>query len=129
MDIKNLTLPNDVQEVPTITVGGRRLFYGVGPVTWAAKDALTRTRNPYSNVGCYLLTANDDEALTLDSATFAATYYPSNNDYHSLYEVDDFAWFHGGRNLYDATAIAATIPSTAKNTMSPSVCFFSGSRG
>ena len=75
---------DDLHEVPTITIGGRRLFYGVGPVTWAAKDALTRTRNPYSNVGCYLLTANDDEALTLDSAAFAAAYYPSNNDYHSL---------------------------------------------
>ena len=107
-----LAATDDVQEVPTITVGGRRLFYGVGPVTWAAKDALTRTRNPYSNVGCYLLTANDDEALTLDSATFAATYYPSNNDYHSLYEVDDFAWYHGGRNLYDKTLYKIGTPQS-----------------
>ena len=103
---------DDLQEVPTITIGNRRLFYGVGPVTWAAKDALTRTRNPYSDVGCYLLTENDAEPLTLDSAAFVATYYPSNNDYHSLYEVDDFAWYHGGRNLYDKTLYKAGAPQT-----------------
>ena len=103
---------DDLQEVPTITIGNRRLFYGVGPVTWATKDALTRTRNPYSDVGCYLLTENDAEPLTLDSAAFVATYYPSNNDYHSLYEVDDFAWYHGGRNLYDKTLYKAGAPQT-----------------
>ena len=101
---------DDLREVPTITIGGRRLFYGVGPVTWAARDALTRTRNPYSDVGCYLLTASDGEPLTVDSAAFAAAYYPSNNDYHSLYEVDDFAWYHGGRNLYDKTLYKAGVP-------------------
>lgn len=101
---------DDLQEVPTITIGGRRLFYGVGPVTWASKNALARTRNPYSDVGCYLLTESDDEALTVDSAAFAAAYYPSNNDYHSLYEVDDFAWYHGGRNLYDKTLYKAGTP-------------------
>ena len=98
-----LAATDDLQEVPTVTIGGRRLFYGVGPVTWASKEALARTRNPYSNMGCYLLTESDGEPLTVDSAAFANAYYPSNNDYHSLYEVDDFAWYHGGRNLYDKT--------------------------
>ncbi len=105
-----LAATDDLQEVPTITIGGRRLFYGVGPVTWASKDALTRTRNPYSDSGCYLLTESDGEPLKLDSAAFAATYYPSNNDYHSLYEVDDFAWYHGGRNLYDKTLYKTGTP-------------------
>jgi len=103
---------DDLKEVPTITIGGRRLFYGVGPVTWASKSAFTRTRNPYSNNGCYLLTENDAESLKLDSAAFAAAYYPSNNDYHSLYEVDDFAWYHGGRNLYDKTLYKTGTPQT-----------------
>ena len=105
-----LAATDDLQEVPTITIGGRRLFYGVGPVTWASKDALARTRNPYSNYGCYLLTESDGEALTVDSAAFANAYYPSNNDYHSLYEVDDFAWYHGGRNLYDKTLYKTGTP-------------------
>ena len=107
-----LAATDDLQEVPTITIGGRRLFYGVGPVTWASKGALTRTRNPYSDRGCYLLTESDGEPLTLDSAAFAATYYPSNNDYHTLYEVDDFAWYHGGRNLYDKTLYKTGTPQT-----------------
>ena len=107
-----LAATDDLQEVPTITIGGRRLFYGVGPVTWASKDALARTRNPYSNMGCYLLTESDGEPLTVDSAAFANAYYPSNNDYHSLYEVDDFAWYHGGRNLYDKTLYKIGTPQT-----------------
>jgi len=105
-----LAATDDLQEVPTVTIGGRRLFYGVGPVTWASKNALTRTRNPYSDYGCYFLTESDGEPLTVDSAAFAAAYYPSNNDYHSLYEVDDFAWYHGGRNLYDKTLYKTGTP-------------------
>lgn len=107
-----LAATDDLQEVPTVTIGGRRLFYGVGPVTWASKEALARTRNPYSNMGCYLLTESDGEPLTVDSAAFANAYYPSNNDYHSLYEVDDFAWYHGGRNLYDKTLYKIDTPQT-----------------
>ena len=107
-----LSATDDLQEVPTITIGGRRLFYGVGPVTWASKNAVTRTRNPYSDNGCYFLTENEGEPLTVDSAAFVATYYPSNNDYHSLYEVDDFAWYHGGRNLYDKTLYKTGTPQT-----------------
>jgi hypothetical protein len=107
-----LAATDDLQEVPTVTIGGRRLFYGVGPVTWASKNALTRTRNPYSDEGCYFLTESDGEPLTVDSAAFAAAYYPSNNDYHSLYEVDDFAWYHGGRNLYDKTLYKTGTPQS-----------------
>ena len=33
--------------------------------------------------------------------------YPQRDDYCTLYEVDDYAWYHGGRNLYDATEIKA----------------------
>ena len=63
-------------------------------------------------MGCYLLTESDGEPLTVDSAAFANAYYPSNNDYHSLYEVDDFAWYHGGRNLYDKTLYKIGTPQT-----------------
>ena len=94
---------DDLKEVPTCTVGGRRLFHGVGPVSWSSSTTYARTRNPYSTVGCYFLTESDDEPLRVDSAEFVSSFYPTNNDYHSLYEVDDFAWYHSGRNLYDAT--------------------------
>ena len=66
----------------------------------------------YSDYGYYLLTENDNEPLTVDSAAFLAACYPSNNDYHTLYEVDDFAWYHGGRNLYDKTLYKIGTPQT-----------------
>ncbi len=92
---------DDLQEVPTCTVGGRRLFHGVGPVSWSSATTRIRTRNPYSSYGYYFLTENDAEPLTQDSATFVASFYPANDDYHALHEVDDFAWYHSGRNLYE----------------------------
>lgn len=88
-------------QVPVCLVNGRRLFRGVGPVNWGTPTSAARIRNPYSNVGCYFLTESDEEPFMTDSTQFVASFYPSPNDYHTLYEVDDFAWFHGGRNLFD----------------------------
>jgi hypothetical protein len=92
---------DDLKEVPTCNVGGKRLFYGQGSVTWESKTSTIRTRNPYSDYGYYFITQNDAEPLTVDSAAFISSFYPANSDYHELYEVDDYSWFHGGRNLYD----------------------------
>ena len=96
-----LTATDDLKEVPTCMVGGRKLFYGVGPVTWESDSATTRIRNNYSDYGYYFLTESSDEPLTISEEEFKATYYPMSNDYHTLYEVDDYAWFHGGRKLFD----------------------------
>ena len=91
---------DDLEEVPTCTVNGKRLFYGVGPVTW--NDTFKRIRNPYSNYGYYFLTENDKEAETVEWDDFVAECYPMADDYCRLYEVDDFAWYSGGRNLYNS---------------------------
>ena len=93
---------DDLSEVPTCTVSGKRLFYAVGPVTWGSNTAASRTRNPYSDYGYYFLTENDTVPQTLSEDDFKTSCYPAADDYHSLYEVDDYAWFHGGRNLYDS---------------------------
>ena len=95
-----LTATDDLKEVPTCEVNGRRLFYGVGPVSWDVNNR--RIRNPYSSYGYYFLTESDDEPLKLDADAFLASFYPSAYDHHVLYEVDDYAWYHGGRNLYDS---------------------------
>ena len=111
---------DDLMELPTCEVNGRKLFYGIGPVTW--DDNHQRVRNPYSNYGYYFLTENDDEAEVLSTDDFLKTYYPLADDYCSLYEVDDYAWFHGGRNLYDAkelkagTSYSYDVPSTGTTT-------------
>ena len=97
---------DDLSEVATCTAGGRRLFFAQGPVTWSGNTTTARTRNPYSDYGYYFITESDDEPLTVDSATFVSDIYPSTKDYHTLYEVDDYAWFEGGRNLYESSSIA-----------------------
>ena len=114
-----LIATDDLKEVPTCMVGGRKLFYGVGPVTWESDSATTRIRNNYSDYGYYFLTNNgDEEPLTIDEETFKAAYYPMADDYHSLYEVDDYAWFHGGRKLFDKTLYTIGSPQTYTLTSS-----------
>ena len=107
-----LTATDDLKEVPTCTVGNKRLFYGTGPVTWENATATSRIRNSYSDYGYYFLTENDAEPLTLSEADFKSTYYPAADDYHTLYEVDDYAWFHGGRQLFDQALYTIGTPKS-----------------
>ena len=106
LDGNELQALDDLKEVPTCTVNGRRLFYANGPVTWSSNTATRRTRNPYSDYGYYFLTSDEAEPLTVDSTAFLNSFYPSTNDYHSLYEVDGYSWYNGGRNLFDTEPIA-----------------------
>lgn len=105
-----LTSTDDLKEVPLCVVGGKRLFYAYGPVSYSS--SVTRTRNPYSDYGYYFLTSNDNEVATVDSATFVDGFYEQGKaaDFHcALYEVDNYAWVHsgstGGRNLYDSKVL------------------------
>ena len=100
-----LIATDDLKEVPTCSAGGRKLFRAQGPVSWTAMGG--RLRNTYSNYGYYFLTESEGEPLTVDSATFVKSLYDSpditaEQATYALYEVDDYAWFHGGRNLYDS---------------------------
>ena len=109
-----LTTTDDLKELPTCTMNGKRVFYGVGPVNWYNKESLARTRNPYADYGYYFLTESEGEPLTTDSATLVGQHYPANHDYHQLYEVDNYAWYHGGRNLFDKTLYTIGTPQTYK---------------
>lgn len=91
---------DDLKEVPTCEVGGRKLFHAQGPVSWASNTATIRIRNPYSDYGYYFITEADGAPLKVDSHTLLNTCYPSADDYHTLYEVDSYAWYQGGRNLF-----------------------------
>jgi len=113
-----LAATDDLKEVATCTVNGRRLFYAQGPVSWESATATVRTRNPYSDYGCYFLTESDGEPLSVDSATFASSFYPAPEDYHSLYEVDGYSWYPGGRNLFDTKQIATGDSATYTLTTS-----------
>ncbi|MCD8202817.1 MAG: type IX secretion system sortase PorU [Prevotella sp.] len=96
---------DDLKEVATCTVDGKRLFHAQGPVSWNTNTATKRTRNPYSDYGYYLITENDDEPLTVDSTTFVDSFYPSADDYHAIHEIDNYAWYQGGRNLFEDSPV------------------------
>ena len=102
---EDLVAHDDLKEVPLCKINGKILFYGRGSVSWSTDYASRRTRNPYSDYGYYFITQNDIEPQTVDSATFINSFYPSADDYHSLYEVDGYSWYHGGRNLFDKEEI------------------------
>jgi len=110
-----LTSTDDLQEVPTYRNNGKVFFHAQGPVSW--NDDNSRTRNPYSDYGYYFITESDDAPLTLDKDSFVNSIYPSAEYYNTLYEVDDYSWYHGGRNLYDSKLIAESGTSyTFTNT-------------
>ena len=116
-----ITETDDLKEVPTCNIGGRRIFYAVGPVTWNTERDTLRTRNPYSNYGYYFLTEGSGQPSITDSVSFAWLNYPMPNDYHAIHEVDEYSWYHGGRNLYEkrllssAEEINYTLPAYSES--------------
>ena len=100
---EELVALDDLKEVPTCTVDGRRLFYAQGPVSWNSSDV--RVRNPYSDYGYYFITQSDEAPLSVSADEFLAANYPKADDYNALHEIDNYAWFRGGRNLFENTPI------------------------
>lgn len=97
---------DDLKEIPSCRINGRRLFFAVGSVNWSTATATDRERNPYSDYGYYFITESQKAPLMQDTAAFKASIYPQPHHYHHLLENDDYAWFAGGRNLFDAHPIA-----------------------
>lgn len=107
LNANTLIATDDLKEVATYDSGSAgKMFYACGPVSWSSKTTPQRIRNPYSDYGYYFITEDGTEPLTSDSAKFMAACYPAYDDWHDLYEKDGYAWFHGGRNLYDPQVIA-----------------------
>lgn len=94
-----LRATDDLKELPTCNVNGHRLFHAQGTVSW---DNGARVRNPYSDYAYYFITEGDSTARTMSEEEFIASLPKVSNDSWCLYEVDDYAWYHGGRNLFDA---------------------------
>lgn len=109
LDGDYLAATDDLKEVPLCLVNGKRLFFAQGPITW---DNGVRTRNPYSDYGYYFITQTDDEVLLTDSASFLATYFPSKIGKATLHEIDNYAWFEGGCNLFEDTPISENTSKT-----------------
>lgn len=65
---KKIAEYDDLKEVPTVTVNGKKLFHAIGPVSWDSATKTSRIRNPYSDYGYYFITQSEGEPLSVDSA-------------------------------------------------------------
>ena len=106
---------NHLQEVPSVILNGKRLFYAYGPVNWASAGPAVRIRNPYSNYGCYFIIEDGKEPLIISKDEFINSVSTKPAAYHSLYEKDDFAWFQAGQKLYDSEVIGKEKTYTLKS--------------
>lgn len=91
---------DDLQEIPLYKADNDTwLFWGNGLLYW---DGNTRIINPYATKAYYFLTENNqpNAMKTVASEAMPSAEYDTFTD-HVLYEKDEYAWFHGGRNLYD----------------------------
>lgn len=104
---------DDLKEIPTCTVGEKKLFYAKGSVYWDSKDSRVRVRNPYSDYGYYFITQDDNEPLTCTEEELQNTAWPTPDAYHTLYEEDNSTWMYGGRNLFNSEKIESG--KTSKN--------------
>ncbi|MCR4922245.1 MAG: type IX secretion system sortase PorU [Bacteroidaceae bacterium] len=104
---------DDLEEVPLYysTKLDAWLFWGNGLVHWTGN---TRILNHYAREACYFLTEGEQpaELATLPVPTAAVQHeYTSFTD-HLLYEKDEFAWFTGGRDLYESANFANSSSRT-----------------
>ena len=99
---------DDLCEVPLWrTPNHRLLFYANGPIKWTLQsdNTFTHTRNPYSEHGYYFLTdgaEGEPATFVLEDSLPAVEPVIHTTPAYVLYEVDDYAWFHGGRHLVDS---------------------------
>lgn len=131
---------DDLKEIKTLASENGKYFYGKGPVSWTVTSTTgaysARTRNPYSNYGYYFITEDDaTEPLVYANEEELIEEVKASPDIHyNLYEKDEYAWLHGGRNLYEADKYGVggviertiTSPSEGRSGM-VCICLSAGS--
>ncbi len=99
---------DDLQEVPLYPTAKGLLFYANGLTSWdrtstSTTDARHRT-NHYARAACYFLTESETArpAFPSEPSDMGAVQHEVNSfvDY-VLHEKDEYAWFTGGRRLYE----------------------------
>ena len=94
---------DDLEEVPMYRAAdGSLLFWGNGLVHW---DGVNRVFNAYATKAAYFLTEGDvrEDIQTETPYAGAVNQIVDTRLAHALHEVDDYAWFRGGRNLVEST--------------------------
>ncbi|MDO5446883.1 MAG: type IX secretion system sortase PorU [Prevotellaceae bacterium] len=98
---------DDLKEIPAYMSGNKKVFFAQGSVSWQSNTATARKLNNYSLYGYYFLTEGDT-AQTITADEMKSRYYPDASDFHTLYEKDEFSWYHGGRELFEKGVITAS---------------------
>ena len=94
---------DDLEEVSMYKASdGSLLFWGNGLVHW---DGVNRVFNAYATKAAYFLTEGDVREDMQTEAPYTGTVNQTVETClgHALHEVDDYAWFRGGRNLVEST--------------------------
>ena len=103
---------DDLCEVPLWRETDRLLFYANGPVSWTlnADNTFSHIRNSYTDYAYYFLTEDENiapmEFPVLRASAEQHCDTVATTPAYALYEVDDYAWYHGGRNLVDSYGFA-----------------------
>lgn len=99
---------NGLCEVPLWHTNNHRLlFYANGPIKWVLEsdNTFNHTRNPYSEYGYYFLTDNiegEPSTFAREDSLPTMTSVIETTPAYILHEIDDYAWFHGGRQLVES---------------------------
>lgn len=94
---------DDLEEVPLYEVGnGDLIFWGNGLLYW---DGVNRIFNAYATEATYFLTEGETRKdIDIEEAYKGSVEQTVTTTLgHALHEVDDYAWFRGGRNLVEST--------------------------
>ena len=101
---------DDLEEVPLYkTSDGNLLFWGNGLVRWNGTE---RIFNAYATKATYFLTEKDQKRPEMgmeEDFQGSVRQKVTTTIGHALHEVDDFAWYRGGRNLVESTLFAGAM--------------------
>lgn len=103
---------DDLEEVPLFQAdNGSLLFWGNGLLHWKGTE---RIFNAYATQATYFLTEGDVRQDIATAEPFTGTVWQTVTSAlgHAIHEVDDYAWFRGGRNLVESTLFAGAYSRT-----------------
>ena len=103
---------DDLEEVPLfLTSKGNLLFWGNGLLRW---EGVNRVFNAYATKATYFLTEGENRNNIQTEQPYSGSVKQTVTSTlgHALHEVDDYAWFRGGRNLVESTLYSGAYSKT-----------------